>query len=663
VTSRGSIWASASTTTPTSLTSSSPPPLTPAITPALTRQPPSSSSQTGLDALVTRIAVEVMSVTSNSLHDSLEWMLRVLNEFFAVDTSFLRHNDFDREVTVLVAEWPRRVNVPDPDPLGEVPFGHDPAFDMTLDLKEAVVIRPAESPDSYQDRVEQGAGVSGVSVAMVPLLLNDRTDGVLGFIKFGDRRWDEAETNALQAVASLMVHLQARVEAEDRLRYQAHHDELTDLPNRRSLLANLQRRLRAASNRTIGLIFIHLDRFKAVNDSLGLDAGDELLVSVARRLQGAMGPGDLVARAGGEFVVVLERPAIEFDALALADELMTLIAEPVEIRGHLVSRTASVGVSFGEGPSATIDDLLAHAGAALQRSKARGGNQVVVFDEEMRDAVAERASVELQLRQAISLGGLLLYYQPEFDLRTGQLLAVEALVRWDHPERGILAAGEFIAIAEEAGLIADLGSWVLAEACRQMAVWQTDYPDLAFTMRVNMSPAQLSTRDIVGVVNDCLQANQLPGRLLCLEITEHALVQDVTQTVRVLNDLRSLGVSLAIDDFGTGYSSMSQLKQLPVDVLKIDQTFVGGLGVDGRDRAIVDATVRLAHAFGLEVVAEGVETAELVHELVSLGCHRAQGYHLSRPKPPADFIPLLRQGGLDPTTVNPQALLFVPGDV
>jgi diguanylate cyclase (GGDEF)-like protein len=612
---------------------------------------------------VTRIAVEVMSVTSNSLHESLEWMLRVLNEFFAVDTSFLRHNDFDREVTVLVAEWPRRENVPNPDPLGEVPFGQDPAFDLTLDLKEAVVIRPADSPDSYQDRVEQGAGVSQVSVAMVPLLLNGRTDGVLGFIKFEDRQWDEAETNALQAVASLMVHLQARVEAEDRLRYQAHHDELTDLPNRRSLLADLERRLGAASNRTIGLIFIHLDRFKAVNDSLGLDAGDQLLVSVAERLRGALGPGDLVARAGGEFVVVLERPAIEFDALALANELMSLIAEPVEIRGHLVSRTASIGVSFGAGPSATTDDLLAHAGAALQRSKARGGNQVVVFDEALRDAVAERSSMELRLREAISHGGLLLYYQPEFDLRTGQLLAVEALVRWDHPERGVLAAGEFITIAEEAGLIADLGGWVLAEACRQMAAWSIDYPDLSFAMRVNMSPAQLSSRDIVGVVNDCLRDNRLPGRLLCLEITEHALVQDVTQTVRVLEDLRSLGVSLAIDDFGTGYSSMSQLKQLPVDVLKIDQTFVAGLGIDGRDRAIVDATVRLAHSFGLDVVAEGVETAELVHELVSLGCHRAQGYHLSRPKPPADLIPLLLQGGLDPTTVNPQALLFVPSDV
>jgi diguanylate cyclase (GGDEF)-like protein len=590
----------------------------------------------------------------------LEWMLRVLNEYFAVDTSFLRRNDFDRDVTVLVAEWPRRENVPDPDPLGEVAFGTDPGFDLTTNLKEPLVIRPDDAPDSYQDLVEQGSGVSGVSVAMVPLLLHGRTDGVLGFVKFGDRQWEEAETNALQAVASLMVHLQARVEAESRLRYQAHHDELTDLPNRRSLVEDLERRLRAGSTGTIGGIFIHLDRFKAVNDSLGLNAGDQLLIAVADRLRQARIPGDLVARLGGEFVIVLERPAIEFDALNLADRLMALVAEPVEIRGHQISRTASVGISFSEGPWASIDDLLAHAGAALQRSKARGGNQVVLFDDALRDAVAERSTMELQLRQAISDGGLLLYYQPEVDLRTGQLLAVEALVRWDHPDRGVLAAGEFITVVEEAGLITDLGGWVVAEACRQMSVWLEQYPDLPFTMRVNMSPAQLSNPHVIGMVGHALTENHLPGRLLCLEITEHALVQDVEQTVRVLHDLRSLGVSLAIDDFGTGYSSMSQLKQLPVDVLKIDQTFVCGLGIDGRDRAIVDATVRLANSFGLEVVAEGVETAELVQELLGLGCYRAQGYHLSRPMAADDLVSILRLGGLDPATLSPQNLLFVP---
>jgi EAL domain-containing protein (putative c-di-GMP-specific phosphodiesterase class I) len=213
-----------------------------------------------------------------------------------------------------------------------------------------------------------------------------------------------------------------------------------------------------------------------------------------------------------------------------------------------------------------------------------------------------------------------------------------------------MAAASFIAVAEETGLIVDLGRWVMAEACRQMAVWREEYPELHFTMRVNMSPAQLATRNIVRLVEDCLNANHLPGRALCLEITEHAVMGDVEQAVQALQDLRSLGVSVAIDDFGTGHSSMSQLKRLPVDCLKIDQTFVFGLGVDRGDRAIVDAIVHLARSFGLDVVAEGVETVEVVHELLSLGCHRAQGYLLSRPKPASELGPLLLQGGLDPAT-------------
>jgi EAL domain-containing protein (putative c-di-GMP-specific phosphodiesterase class I) len=241
----------------------------------------------------------------------------------------------------------------------------------------------------------------------------------------------------------------------------------------------------------------------------------------------------------------------------------------------------------------------------------------------------------------------LLYYQPEVDLRTGRLLAVEALVRWNHPVRGILAAGEFIKVAEDTGLIADLGRWVLAQACHQMTAWRAHYPSLHIQMRVNVSPAQLATRNIVGLVEQCLADNQMAGQLLCLEITEHAVVADVAQTIGVLQELKTFGVSLAIDDFGTGYSSMSQLKKLPVDALKIDQTFVAGLGIDAGDQAIVDATVRLAASFDLDVVGEGVETAQMAHELLRLGCYRAQRFLLCKPKSAADLTPVLQKGGLE----------------
>jgi diguanylate cyclase (GGDEF)-like protein len=615
---------------------------------------PRGASRRRLDGLVTRVAVELMPVSAASLHDALEWTLRMLSEFFDVDSSFLRQNDFDRKMIVLAAEWPPRENIPDPDPLGEVPFGADPIFDLCLDLKEPFVLRPESSTDTYQERVQQGSGVDQVSLATVPLIRDQTTTGVLGFVKFGDRQWDTAEVNALQAVASLLVQLQARVDAEEQLAYRAYHDELTGLPNRRALLEELQHRLSDDADHPTALLFLDLDRFKVMNDFLGHAAGDRLLITIADRLSSATGPGDFVARlAGDEYVFLLGRSADQLEVLAVADELLELVAEPIEIAGHHITRTGSLGISARQSSSTTAEDLLRHADAALHLAKARGGNQAVVFDQALRAAVEQRSNTELLLRGAIDHGGLLLYYQPEIDLRTGQLLAVEALVRWRHPQRGVLPAGSFITVAEETGLIVDLGRWVLAEASRQMATWRAHYPQLHFTMRVNMSPAQLATSNIVRLVADCLNDNHLPGRLLCLEITEHAVMQDVKQAIQALHDLKSLGVSLAIDDFGTGFSSMSQLKRLPVDCLKVDQTFVAGLGIDGGDRAIVEATVRLAQSFGLEVVAEGVETVEVVHELLNLGCHRAQGFLLCRPKPPAELVAILERGGVDPLTFSP----------
>ena len=613
---------------------------------------PPGTSRRRLDGIVTRVAVELMPVSAASLQDALEWTLKMLSDFFDVDTSFLRHNDFDRGMSVLVAEWPPRDSIPDPDPLGEVPFGVDPVFDATRELRKPYVMRPAGSTDAYQERVHDGSGIDQVSMAMVPLIRDHTTVGVLGFVKFGDRSWDTAETNALQAVASLLVQLQARVDAEERLAYQAYHDELTGLPNRRALLEELQGRCAADADQT-ALLFLDLDRFKVMNDFLGHGAGDRLLITISERLRAAMSPEDYVARlAGDEFVLLLGAPGNEHEVLAVADALLELVAEPIEIGGHHITRTASLGISGGQSKSTTAEELLRHADAALHLAKSQGGNQAVIFDQDLRATVTERSETELLFRRAIDDGGLLLYYQPEIDLRTGRLLAVEALVRWNHPTRGILAASSFISVAEETGLIVDLGRWVMAVACRQMAAWRQRYPQFRFTMRVNISPAQLATRNIIRLIADCLHDNDLPGRFLCLEITEHAVMQDVKHAVRALHQLKSLGVSLAIDDFGTGFSSMSQLKQLPVDCLKIDKSFVAGLGTDGGDRAIVDATVRLAESFGLDVVAEGVETVEMVHELLSIGCHRAQGFLLCRPKPASELEAILASGGVDPMTFS-----------
>lgn len=600
-----------------------------------------------LDALVTRVATRFMDTSARSLRSSLTQALQDMTEFFSVDTSFLRRHDTDRELSVLVAEWPPRPIMPDPDPLGEVPFDVDPVFGVSRHLDEPFVVRQTESDHAYQERVKVGTGVDGVSMAMVPLMRHADTAGVLGFIKFGDRRWATPELNALQAIASLIVQLQARVDAEERLQFHAYHDDLTGLSNRRALVNELDRRL-ALTSRPTALLFLDLDRFKSINGLLGHSAGDELLRAVAGRLRKLARKDDFVARlAGDEFIFVLSGFADQSEVAAFATRVLDALRQPIAIGEIEIIRTGSLGIAVSQPGTRTSDELLRDANAATRRAKAAGGNRSVLFDEALRLAEDEKASTEICLRRAIDTGELVLHYQPEVDLRTGELTAVEALVRWNRPDRGMQVAGQFINVAEETGLIVDLDLWVIEEACRQMAEWRRAQIGKEFTIRVNLSPAQLSTSNILEIVSSCLIANELPGRLLCFEITEHALMHNTQQAIETLHSLRLLGITLAMDDFGTGFSSMTQLKTLPLDALKIDQSFVAGLGADGGDRAIVDASVRLGRSFGLDIVAEGIETPELLDQLVRLDCDRGQGYLIMRPSPADDLHELIKRGRID----------------
>jgi diguanylate cyclase (GGDEF)-like protein len=600
--------------------------------------------QRRLDELVTRVAVRLMSTPRTSVSETIAWTLTTLGEFFGVDTVFLRRNEHSRGMSVLVDEWPRRVDVPDPDPLGVVPFDVDPVFGATRELREPFVIRPQASPQEYQERVQQGSGIPEVAMAMVPLVHDELTEGVLGFVNFGDRAWPDEEVNALQAIASLIMHFQARIDAEEQLRHNAFHDSLTGLANRRALLAELERRLKMRLGPNLALLFLDLDHFKAMNDVLGHRAGDRFLVATADRLSLALRPQDLAARIGGdEFVVVLGGPIDGLEAYVVANRLRELVGEPIDFGAGHINRTVSVGIALASAGAVSAEDLLTHADAALYTAKVRGRNQIVLFDDELRAEVDERFMTEMLLRGAIDDRALCLHYQPEVDMRDGRLLAVEALVRWEHPTRGLLPASEFITVAEETGLVVDLGRWVLSEACRQMAAWLTVWPALDLSMRVNVSPAQLMGPTLVDYVSDRLREHHLDGRRLCLEITEHAVMPDVERSVQVLDALRELGVTLAIDDFGTGHSSMAQLKRLPVNALKIDQSFVRGLTSEAGDRAIIESIVRLAEAFHLDLVAEGVESRDQARQLLALGCHRGQGFLFAPAMPPEEIVSLITQ--------------------
>ncbi|MEP6559993.1 MAG: EAL domain-containing protein [Nakamurella sp.] len=591
-------------------------------------------TKVSLEELVTSTGSHLMGVTATTLHHATEQLLRQLVEYFGVDTSFLRRNDHLAGTTVLVAEWPPRAHIPDPDPLGVIPFaGADRVFAATEHLSTVMIARPDGADDEYQDTVRKGSGMANVSLATVPLLDSASTMGVLGFITFGDREWHDAEINALRAVAALLAQVQARVAAEEQLRSMAYHDELTGLANRRALIEHLNGRMTAANTLPVGVIFLDVDRLKAVNSFLGHVAGDQFLQELAARLSAAVGHNHLLARLGGdEFVVVIGDGADETRSLAVSDMIRRVAIQPIQVGGEEISRGISVGIAIGMPGQVSVSVLMGRADQAMLHAKSRGGNEISLFTPEMRRQNEIRTDIELHLGSAIRGDSLVLHYQPEVDLATGTILGFEALVRWPHPTLGLLQPGDFIEVAEATNLAGELGRWVIEAGCRQMREWHDRYPERSLGLSVNVSPAQLITLDFAATVAQALAESGLDGRFLTLEITEHALVRDTEQALTTLRELKEIGVKVALDDFGTGYSSFAQLN-LPVDTLKIDCSFVRHLGSSSNDLAIVRSIVGLAKAFGMQLVAEGVETQCAADILLALGCRRAQGYLFAKPFP------------------------------
>jgi diguanylate cyclase (GGDEF)-like protein/PAS domain S-box-containing protein len=438
-----------------------------------------------------------------------------------------------------------------------------------------------------------------------------------------------------------MRDISMRKRAQRQLEYQAHHDPLTGLANRALFLE----RLTAEAGRgdaEITVVFVDLDNFKVINDSLGHEAGDRLLMVVAERLRRVLRPDDLIARFGGdEFAVLVAGTGGEAAARRVAERLASALRAPVELDGHQRYVTASFGVRTASSVAAEPEELLRDADAAMYRAKELGKARCEIFDASMHERAVERLDLEGGLRGAIERDELRLLYQPQVEIASGQIVGAEALLRWEHPERGLVVPPVFIPIAEQTGLIVPIGTWVLREACAQAATWAAS-TGRRLSVAVNVSPRQLAEDDFPAIVAEALADHDLPPDLLCLEITESAVMADPDAAADVLARLKALGVHLAIDDFGTGYSSLGQLKALlPVDTIKIDKSFVDGITSGGEDRAIIDAVLRLASGLGLAALAEGVETSEQARELLDLGCALSQGYHFARPQRPADFERML----------------------
>jgi diguanylate cyclase (GGDEF)-like protein/PAS domain S-box-containing protein len=489
----------------------------------------------------------------------------------------------------------------------------------------------------------------------------NRPFGVLDVHATEPHRFSAKDVPFVQAAANVLADAIERHAADQALRYRVLHDSLTGLPNRLSFVDALGESLGKAtvSGSPVGILFLDLDHFKLINDSLGHHAGDALLRAVAPRLRSHLRPGDVVARFGGdEFGILIDRLADEGEALAIADRVASAFAQPFSLDGvdHFVS--ASIGVAVArasEERTVNAELLIRDADAAMYRAKEGGRARCVLFDAEMRAGAMRRLEVERELRHAVERDELALHYQPVVNLRSGETTGLEALVRWRHPERGMLDPAEFVSIAEDSGLIEPIGRWVQERACRQALEWHQLRPDARpLDVAVNLSARQVAHRDLPEVVEEVIARTGLDPIHLRLEITEGVLVEESATAISSLQRLNELGVRLVLDDFGTGYSSLAYLNRFPFHALKIDRSFVEALGIEQEATAIVEAIIGMARALSLEVIAEGVESEVQLAELRRLDCDYAQGHLFHAAMPEREVSRLIAEGALRYSGISPE---------
>lgn len=498
--------------------------------------------------------------------------------------------------------------------------------------------------DQPADPSSPGDTPDGVAYAVVPVIVADgQAIGTVCVIDTAPHAWTHTEINCLLDVATMLAtelelrsDLSVKRQTQEHLLYNTLHDALTGLPNRSLFTERLRHAMRRAARHPedlFAVLFLDLDRFKEVNDSFGHFGGDELLRAVARRLEACIRPEDTVARmSGDEFVILLESITDTSDAGRVAERIEEALSFPINIAGAEVKTSVSMGIVTSSMAHDQPEQILRSADMAMYRAKAAGRARYELFDRAMHTDALARLQLETDLRRAVEMGEFRLHYQPLISLRTGRVTGLEALVRWEHPERGLVQPADFIPVAEETGLIVPIGQWVLFEACDRIRKWQSAHPrEQPLSIGVNLSARQFAQPDLVEQVARALEISGVPPQSLRLEITEAAIIDRGPYAISILSHLRGLGAQVYLDDFGTGYSSLSYLHGLPIDAIKIDRTFVSNMDTDEKNLRLVRTILTLAEIVGVRAEAEGISSSEVLRELRALNCEQGQGYLFSAP--------------------------------
>ncbi|BBH20122.1 hypothetical protein Back11_14670 [Paenibacillus baekrokdamisoli] len=491
------------------------------------------------------------------------------------------------------------------------------------------VIIPERYREAHQKGMERYISTGNPHVIGKTIELQGlRKDGSEFPIELSIAAWVE-EGNTY--FSSIIRDITERKKAQEKINQMVYLDPLTGLPNRHLLNDRLTQALDQANEnkQIIGIMFIDLDRFKYINDTLGHAMGDRLLIEVAKRIQAIVGKGDTVSRQGGDEFIVLLPNTTSDEITKKAHKIVDLFSKSVVISEHEMFVTPSIGISLYPSDGSDSENLIKNADTAMYRVKEQGKNSFQFYTPDMNEMVSKKMKLEIGLRKGLERGEFHVFYQPQVDIISGNVIGLEALIRWQHPEWGVISPAEFIPLAEETGLIIPIGEWVLYEACRQSKTWQNEgYPPLR--MAVNISSRQFQQSNLLEVISKTLKETGLDPQYLELELTE-SIIQDSKYAISTMQQLKTMGIHLSIDDFGTGYSSLSYLKLFPIDTLKIDRSFTSNIFVDSKDAALVHTIINMAHNLDLKVIAEGVESQEQLHFLEQRQCNQAQGYLFSRP--------------------------------